>query len=37
MDIANAQGTPLAVAGIVIGALSFLVIMGIVFKGSIHF
>lgn len=37
MDIQNAMGTPLAAGAIVLGALAFLALVGVVFKGSVHF
>ncbi len=37
MDIQNAAGVPLASAGIVLGALAFLVLIGVVFRGNVHF
>jgi hypothetical protein len=37
MDIQNAMGTPIMAGIIVLAALGFLVAIGVVFKGSVHF
>lgn len=37
MDIANAQGTPMMAAIIVFAAVGFLALIGVVFKGNVHF
>lgn len=37
MDFTNAQGTPLAAAIVVLSALGFLTLIGIVFRGNVHF